>query len=136
MCGDGVNDAPALRQAQTGIAVSTATDAGSSVVLARPRFSEMRMLTFTVLVFTGQANTYVLRTKRPFWLSRPAGVMLLASLADVTLVAVLATSGLLMKPLTPDLLVTLLVATVGFAVAMDALKRVRFSRLEIDRRRI
>jgi len=97
--------------------------------------AEMRTLTFTMLVFAGQANTYVLRTKRPFWSSRPAGVMILASVADVSLVAGLAITGFLMRPLSAGFLVALVLATLGFAVTMDVLKRLMFSRFEIDRRR-
>lgn len=94
----------------------------------------MRTLTFAMLVFAGQANVYVLREKGPLWNSRPAGIMLLASLVDVGLVTTLVLSGALVSPLSLGVVGLLAIATLGFALMMDLLKRLVFSHLSIDER--
>jgi H+-transporting ATPase len=92
----------------------------------------MRTLTLLMLVFAGQATVYVLREQGHFWSSRPAAIMLLASSADLAIVASLAISGLLMTPLSPEIVGILAIATLAFALALDFVKIAVFSRLRID----
>jgi len=65
MCGDGANDAPALRQAQIGIAVSTATDVAKSaagVVLTEPGLAGILAAVREGRVTFQRILTYALRS--------------------------------------------------------------------------
>ena len=101
----------------------------STAMLAFGRFrldltpGQLQTLAFVTLVFGSQALLYVLRERRHMWGSRPGVWVLGASTVDVTLVSVLALSGVLMDALSWGVLLAALAAAGAFGLVLDQIKR-------------
>jgi H+-transporting ATPase len=83
---------------------------------------QLQTLVFITLVFTGQGMVYLVRQRGHFWNSRPSKWLLLSSVADIAVVSVLATRGILMEAIRPQLVFTILIACVCYLAVTDFVK--------------
>jgi H+-transporting ATPase len=90
---------------------------------------ELQTLIFVMLVFTGQANVYLVRERRSFWKSRPSAALLLSTLGDAIAVIALAAFGILMAPISLTIIASLVGLIVLYALALDFFKVAVFRRM-------
>ncbi len=91
---------PALSVAALGVAIPWLAFAFGTFLVGRHvlglDLASTQTLVFVMLVATGQATIYLVRERRHLWSSRPSWWMLGATVADLVVVTVLATRGILM----------------------------------------
>jgi H+-transporting ATPase len=94
---------------------------------------QLQTLVFVMLVFTGQGNVYLVRERRHFWESSPSRWLVLSSCADVLVVSLLATKGILMAAISPVLIGGLLAVVLMFLTLVDFVKVWIFRGFDIGR---
>ena len=83
---------------------------------------QTQTLMFVMLVFTGQVNVYLVRERRHFWESIPSRWMLIGTAADILVVSLLASLGILMTAIPFQLILLTLVASLLYLPLADILK--------------
>lgn len=83
---------------------------------------QLQTLMFVMLVFTGQANVYLVRERHRFWNSVPSRWMLLGTLVDFVLVSILASQGILLPAIPFSLILITLLVVVLYLILVDGLK--------------
>jgi len=99
-------------------------------VLGLP-LTQLQTLVFVMLVATGQGNVYLIRERGHFWRTRPSVWLVGSSIADLAIVVLMATIGILMTPMSPLLVAALLAAVAAYLLILDQLKVLIFRRFEI-----
>ena len=93
---------------------------------------QMQTMVFLLLVFTTQANIYVLRNDGRMWAFAPGNLMAWASAIDVVLVSLMAVTGTLMAAIPLELVGALICAVALFALVLDQTKSVVFRRFKLS----
>jgi len=88
--------------------------------------ARLQTFIFVMLVFSGQANVYLVRERLHFWNSMPSRWLLFSTAVDVLVVSLLATLGILMSSISPLLVAGLFISTVFCMVGLDYVKVAAF----------
>src|SRR5574337_1331563 len=96
------------------------------------KLAELQTLVFVMLVATGQGNVYLVRERGPFWRSRPSRWLIVSSVVDLVVVTAMATTGILMTPVSLTLIGLLLVVVAAYLLVLDRLKVHVFRRLALS----
>ncbi len=83
----------------------------------------LQTFAFVTVLFGSQGLIYVLRERRHIWSSTPNKWVIASSVADISIVTMLALSGTLMEPLSWRFVATIFVAAALFALVIDQIKR-------------
>ena len=82
----------------------------------------LRTLAFILIVFGNQATTYNNRERRRLWSSRPSNWLIASSIADISIAAILAVTGVAMAPLPAEVVAVTFGGAIVFAFLMDFVK--------------
>ena len=93
---------------------------------------ELQTLVFVMLVATGQGNVYLVRERGPFWRSPPSRWLMVSSIIDLLVVSTMASTGILMAPVSPKLILGLLAVVAVYLFILDQLKVQMFRRLAVQ----
>jgi len=92
---------------------------------------QLQTLIFTMMVFTGQANVYLIRERGHFWKSRPSKILLVSTLIDIFIIIMIVIKGWIIAPINFNLVVVLFITTGLFFILLDQFKLVLFKFLKV-----
>ena len=94
----------------------------------RLAWPQVQTLVFVMLVFSGQATVYLVRQRHHLWRGRPSKWLVVATVADLIVVSLLATQGLLMAAVDWPAVLAVLGIAIAFMILMDPIKIAVFAR--------
>lgn len=88
----------------------------------------IQTLMFLMFVFSGLATVYLVRTRNHLWKIRPGKYLLISSIGDILAVNSLAYFGILMEPISLEIILLLVLSIALFMLLLDFIKTFLFQK--------